>query len=89
LVAQNLVDFNAQGPYNGYTALHDSVWHGHIEAMRVLLDADVRTDLRGHDGRPAYQLAVDLGYSEMAAAIREKMTASLQESPVAAHAARQ
>ncbi len=89
LVAQNLVDFNAQGPYNGYSALHDSVWHGHLDAMRVLLDAGVRTDLHGHDGRTAYQLAVDLGYSEMAAAIREKMNAGSQEPRMAAQAAGQ
>jgi ankyrin repeat protein len=73
LVDQGLVDLNAQGPYNGYTALHDSVWHGHAEAMEVLLGADVRTDLRGFDGNTALDLAVALGYEAMAAAIRAKM----------------
>jgi len=73
LVDQGLVDLNAQGPYNGYTALHDSVWHGHVKAMEVLLGADVRTDLRGFDGNTALDLAVALGYKAMAAAIRAKM----------------
>ena len=31
LIGQGVVELNAQGPYNGYTALHDSVWHGHTE----------------------------------------------------------
>ena len=73
LVDQGLVDLNAQGPYNGYTALHDSVWHGHTKAMDVLLGAEVRTDLRGFDGNTALDLAVALGYEAMAAAIRAKM----------------
>jgi ankyrin repeat protein len=76
LVEQGLVDLNAQGPYNGYTALHDSVWHGHTQAMEVLLKAGVRTDLRGFDGNTAADLATALGYDAMAAAIRAKMQAA-------------
>jgi uncharacterized protein len=73
LVDQGQVDLNAQGPYNGYTALHDSVWHGHTKAMEVLLEAGVRTDLRGFDGNTALDLAIALGYEAMATAIRAKM----------------
>lgn len=25
------IDIDAQGPYNGYTALHDAVWQNNIE----------------------------------------------------------
>jgi ankyrin repeat protein len=76
LIEHARVELNAQGPYNGYTALHDSIWHGHMEAMKVILSADVRMDLRGFDGNTAYDLAVALGYDEMAALIRAKMQAN-------------
>lgn len=66
-------EINAQGPYNGYTAMHDSVWHGHRDALRVILGwPGVRSDLRGLDGRTPEELALDLGYADMAAMIREK-----------------
>jgi uncharacterized protein len=76
LVEQGLVELNARGPYNGYTALHDTVWHGHTEALKVLLEADVRTDLAGLDGKTALELAASLGYDELAALIRAKMQPS-------------
>jgi ankyrin repeat protein len=64
-------EINAQGPYNGYTAMHDAVWHGHPDALAVILEwPGVRFDLRGLDGRTPEQLANDLGYGEMAAMIR-------------------
>jgi uncharacterized protein len=58
---------NAQGPFNGYTPLHDAVWHGHTEAARVLVAAGVRTDLDGHDGRTPLALARDSGYDDIVA----------------------
>jgi len=27
-------ELDSQGPYNGLTALHDAVWHGHLEAAQ-------------------------------------------------------
>ncbi len=69
-------EINAQGPYNGYTAIHDSVWHGHRDALAVLLEwPGARLDLRGFDGRTAHDLAIALGYTEMAEMIRAKMPA--------------
>ncbi|MGO4839985.1 ankyrin repeat domain-containing protein, partial [Rhizobiaceae sp. 2RAB30] len=56
---------NAQGPFNGYTALHDAVWHGHGETVRILLDAGVGLEPRGHDGRTASDMARDYGYHEI------------------------
>jgi uncharacterized protein len=68
------VEINAQGPFNGFTAMHDAVWHGHKEALEVLLDwPDVRFDLPGLDGRTPLKLAVDLGYSDLAALITGAM----------------
>jgi uncharacterized protein len=75
LLEHGVVEVNAQGPYNGYTALHDSVWHGHADVVEVLLAAGVRTDLRGFDGRTPLDLAVDNGYEEIAARLREKAAA--------------
>lgn len=59
-----------QGPFNGYTALHDAVWHGHLDAVKVLLDANANPGLRGHDGLTPYDLAVKCGYDEIADLLR-------------------
>ena len=57
---------NAQGPNNGYTPLHDAVWHGHLEAAKVLVEAGARLDLKGYDGNTPEQLARQNGYSMIA-----------------------
>ncbi|WP_089156450.1 ankyrin repeat domain-containing protein [Micromonospora sp. NBS 11-29] len=53
-----ILDF--QGATNGYTPLHDAIWHGYEECSRILLDAGARTDLRGHDGKTPFDLAVEV-----------------------------
>jgi ankyrin repeat protein len=75
LIEHGGVELDAQGPYNGYTALHDGVWHGHSEIVKLLLSAGVRTDLRGFDGNTPADLARVLGYREIEALIREKSPA--------------
>jgi ankyrin repeat protein len=66
-------EINAQGPYNGYTAMHDAVWHGHPDCLAIILDwPGVRFDLVGFDGLTPEQLATRLGYTEMAQMIRAK-----------------
>jgi len=72
LLEQGQVEVNAQGPYNGYTAMHDAVWHGHKECLEVLLEANIRSDLAGHDGKTPLDLAVALGYTELADMIKAK-----------------
>lgn len=59
------LELDAQGPYNGYTALHDAVWHGHASTVQALVDASARTDLRGLDGRTALDMAREYGYEEI------------------------
>jgi ankyrin repeat protein len=67
-------DINAQGPYNGYTAMHDSVWHGHADCLAVILDwPGVRFDLVGFDGLTPAGLAERLGYMEMVQMINRYM----------------
>ncbi|MFJ8388370.1 ankyrin repeat domain-containing protein [Streptomyces sp. NPDC094438] len=54
------VDLDYQGATNGYTALHDALWHGYEECARVLIAAGARTDLAGHDGKTAHDIASDV-----------------------------
>lgn len=58
------LDLEAQGPYNGYTALHDAVWWGHSEAVRTLLALGVRKDVPGLDGRTPWDIAAEDGQDE-------------------------
>jgi ankyrin repeat protein len=53
---------NLQGPFNGYTPLHDAVWHGHFEATEILIQAGARTDLAGLDGNTPLDLAEKYDY---------------------------
>lgn len=73
LVESSTVALNAQGPYNGYTALHDATWHGHTDTVAALLDANVLLDLKGHDGKTPLELATEFGYAEIATLIQKKM----------------
>lgn len=56
---------DAQGPNNGYTPLHDAVWHGHVEAAEVLIKAGARKDLRGFDGKTPLELAKEYKYQNI------------------------
>jgi ankyrin repeat protein len=57
LLAAHGLNLDAQGGYNGYTALHDAVAGKHYEAARLLIEAGARTDIPGHDGKTARDLA--------------------------------
>ena len=68
------IDLTAQGPYNGYTALHDSCWHGHKENVELLLDHGVPLDQKSHQGHTPAEFARNLGYSEIAELIESKLS---------------
>ncbi|MCP5365346.1 MAG: ankyrin repeat domain-containing protein [Hyphomicrobiales bacterium] len=53
------VDLDYQGATNGYTALHDSLWHGYADCAEVLVSAGARLDLRGDDGKTPLDVAHD------------------------------
>ena len=50
LLLEHNFDVNAVGPQNGYTPLHDAVWANNIEAVRLLLDRNAKTNIQGKDG---------------------------------------
>jgi ankyrin repeat protein len=66
------LDLEAQGPYNGYTALHDAVWWGHPEAVRTLVRLGARRDVRGLDGRTALDIAIEDGQEECLSPLSSK-----------------
>jgi ankyrin repeat protein/ketosteroid isomerase-like protein/muconolactone delta-isomerase len=51
LLDQSGIDINAVGYTNGYTPLHDALWHGFDKCAGALIDAGARLDIRGHDGK--------------------------------------
>ena len=59
------VELDAQGPYNGLTALHDAVWHGHVDAVTSLVRAGARRDLKTHSGLTPLRLAALYGYDQI------------------------
>jgi ankyrin repeat protein/ketosteroid isomerase-like protein/muconolactone delta-isomerase len=51
LLKQRDIDINAVGYTNGYTPLHDALWHGFDQCADALLDVGARLDIRGYDGK--------------------------------------
>jgi ankyrin repeat protein len=58
LTEQPGILLDVQGATNGYTALHDSLWHGYAECAEILVRAGARLDLLGHDGTRPLDLAI-------------------------------
>ena len=54
------VNIDFQGSTNGYTPLHDALWHGFEECARAVVEAGARLDLVGHDGKTPLDLAVEV-----------------------------
>lgn len=63
---------DAQGPNNGYTPLHDSIWHGHTLAAQALIELGACTDLKGYDGKTPLDLALEYQYSAIADMLEKK-----------------
>lgn len=56
---------NDQGLNNGYTPLHDAIWHGNTEAAKLLIDAGARLDLKTYEGDTPLDLAKRYNYQEI------------------------
>jgi ankyrin repeat protein len=72
LLIQYHIDINKQGPYNGYTALHDAIWQNNIEIVKLLLDANADLSLRSNDGKSPLDFARDKNRKEIVALIMAK-----------------
>ncbi len=54
------IDIDIQGAINGYTPLHDALWHGYAECAEILVNAGARLDLKGHDGKTPLDIATEV-----------------------------
>ncbi|UII80339.1 ankyrin repeat domain-containing protein [Flagellimonas sp. CMM7] len=64
---------NDQGPNNGYTPLHDAIWHGHTEAAKLLIEAGARLDLTAYDGFTSLEFAKRYQYNDIVALIEKRV----------------
>lgn len=60
LVEQPGINLNYQGATNGYTALHDSLWHGYDQCAEILINVGANLELRGHDGKMPLDIATEV-----------------------------
>ena len=65
LVEHPDIDLDVQGPINGYTPLHDALWHGFVECAEVLVNAGASLTLRGHDGKLPLDVASEVSGAEL------------------------
>jgi len=65
LLVKHGLDLNARGLYNGYTPLHDAVSGNHLETARVLIEAEAKTNIQGHDGKTPLDIAKENGNQDI------------------------
>lgn len=53
------IQLNYQGPSNGYTPLHDALWHAFADCAEILVDAGAGLDIEGWDGKRPSDLAIE------------------------------
>ena len=58
LVKAPRINLDYCGPSNGYTPLHDSLWHGFRTTAEALIDGGARLDIVGYDGKLPRDLAI-------------------------------
>ena len=78
LVEHPDIDLDIQGAINGYTPLHDALWHGFVECAEILVNAGASLTLRGHDGKTPLDVAIEVSGadSSIAKLIGSKMPAT-------------
>jgi hypothetical protein len=70
LVSSGSPNLDVAAP-NGQTALMLAARNGHLDAVRVLVDADADIDLEDYDGQTALSLAQDAGFTDVADYLRD------------------
>lgn len=53
------INLNYQGLSNGYTPLHDAVWHAYADCAQILIDSGADVDIEGYDGKLPLDLAFE------------------------------
>ncbi|MCF2875231.1 MULTISPECIES: ankyrin repeat domain-containing protein [unclassified Tenacibaculum] len=56
---------NDQGLNNGYTPLHDAIWHGNFETAKILIDAGAKLNLKTYEGDTPLDLAKRYHYTNI------------------------
>lgn len=62
---------DAQGPNNGYTPLHDAIWHGNTDAADAFIQGGARTDLPTYEQDSPEQLATRYQYSDIVTLLKQ------------------
>jgi ankyrin repeat protein len=60
LARQRNIHLDIRGATNGYTPVMDALWHGFRDCARVLIDAGADLTPRGHDGKSALDIAIEV-----------------------------
>ncbi|WP_289107332.1 ankyrin repeat domain-containing protein [uncultured Pseudoalteromonas sp.] len=56
---------NSQGPNNGYTPLHDAIWHGNTAAAKAFINAGANQHLTTYEKDTPKQLATRYQYNDI------------------------
>lgn len=67
------IDVDAQGPGNGYTALHDAIWQNNVEVARHIIAANPDFSIKSHEGLTPLAMAKSRKRTEIAAMIEKAM----------------
>ncbi|MBQ4810244.1 ankyrin repeat domain-containing protein [Pseudoalteromonas luteoviolacea] len=63
---------NAQGPNNGYTPLHDAIWHGNTAAAKAFLQGGATTHLTTYESDTPLELAKRYQYRDIIQLLQNK-----------------
>lgn len=60
LIKADNINLDYQGPTNGYTPLLDAIWHGYKDCAIKLINAGASLNIKGHDGKSALDIAIEV-----------------------------